>query len=484
MSAKPRIKAQQPAHGTQKSRREYVDRLERALRDYTAEADGDGREGNTHKRDRREKEKKEQQKGRDKGPGRGKVLNVLDKMRGGFGNTEQQEATRERLQQYEKEKRKLQAENENLTQIAEHVQERACINAQRFTEEIASLQAELESAQLARMSGIANLTDLQETSLRIRDDILSLRGVAEQQAAEDIRLMEDAFAKQIRAKVEEVEREKHSRKNKTGEWIGKNKILQQEVDKQMQLTEAKHAAAKKLKETRKLLSVEHAAQLGDKEILIRQSLSLQAHNKRLRERSAELEGIIHALQTTMLPDRSPLSGAAGSALSRGSVEAQQRMQAASGPHGAEGHSDLRPTHTTEERIARYEQALAKFKIIVAAEKKNLEAVRSAHVQALQQRTELEVLLKDALHWGIEEAKKRPHATGDDGLPVLTEEDRRDVIEMLLSNDRVLQLLYGKDTVGDDSKASADAQLPAVNSDIDMTELWEKWKTWTETTATA
>ena len=123
MSNKPRRIGIQP--GTtyaQKTRREYVDRLERALREYTVEAEAEAKDGTAHKMSKHQAQKNVPRP-KDKGPGKGKnVLNVLDKMRGGFGNTEQQAATKKRLQQFEKEKRKLQQENENLSQIAEHVQ--------------------------------------------------------------------------------------------------------------------------------------------------------------------------------------------------------------------------------------------------------------------------------------------------------------------------------------------------------------------------
>ena len=356
------------------------------------------------------------------------------------------------------------------------LQDRVSVNAHRFSDAITGLRSELENAELARMSGITNLANLQEVSLQIRDDIMSLRGVAEQQAAEEIKLMDEAFAKQIKSKVEEVERERNSRKNKTGEWIGKNKVLQQEVDRQLTLTEAKHTAAKKLKETRKLLSVEHSAQLEDKEILIRQSLSLQTHNKKLRERIGELESIIHSLQTTIIPDgtSNTVQGHPGASLSRTTLENQAAKVASnSGNRSGGSHQAC----SNEERFKRYEQTLAKYKVILEAERKNLEAVRSAHVQALQQRTELEVLLKEALNWGILESRK---IAGDPERSYLDEAGRQSVVERLLSNDRVLQHLYGKDAVGEGVKGNTETLPPPASSDVDMSELWDKWKQWTET----
>lgn len=132
--------------------------------------------------------------------------------------------------------------------------------------------------------------------------------------------------------------------------------------------------------------------------------------------------------------------------------------------------------TEHDRFQRYESILQKSTQLLELERRNLKGVRAAHLAALSQRTELEVFLKEAVTWGTNEARKRRPDVEDE--PVLNESDRRNIIERLLSKDRVLELLYGTDTGGEDGNAVKTA-LPSISPELDMNELWEKWKTWTE-----
>lgn len=111
-----------------------------------------------------------------------------------------------------------------------------------------------------------------------------------------------------------------------------------------------------------------------------------------------------------------------------------------------------------EREVRYREALQRLKRMVGAEQKACRALRQQQADMLQQRTELEVLLKQCLddvkaeimrHRLEHERKEGPGLPGP-GQPItsmsvheLSAQDRERVLELLLSQQRVVQLLYAK-----------------------------------------
>ena len=109
--------------------------------------------------------------------------------------------------------------------------------------------------------------------------------------------------------------------------------------------------------------------------------------------------------------------------------------------------------------------------LLETEAQNLRAVRATHAASLKERTELEVFLLQSIlfhrqwkeHKIAEGALARPHGSAADlagntqsAELVFTAEDRRRVVERLLSQDRVIRLLYGGNEEGE-----ADAALPSL-----------------------
>eukprot|EP00928_Gymnodinium_smaydae_P076587 TRINITY_DN5963_c0_g2_i1.p2 TRINITY_DN5963_c0_g2~~TRINITY_DN5963_c0_g2_i1.p2 ORF type:complete len:468 (+),score=133.49 TRINITY_DN5963_c0_g2_i1:111-1406(+) len=111
-----------------------------------------------------------------------------------------------------------------------------------------------------------------------------------------------------------------------------------------------------------------------------------------------------------------------------------------------------------EREVRYREAVLRLKRMVEAERKQNKALRQQQAEILQQRTELEVLLRQCLddvkaeimrHRLEHDRKEGPGLPGP-GQPVssmsvheLTAQDRERVLELLLSQQRVVQLLYSR-----------------------------------------
>merc|ERR1711972_391962 len=116
------------------------------------------------------------------------------------------------------------------------------------------------------------------------------------------------------------------------------------------------------------------------------------------------------------------------------------------------------TNKQYEREVKFREAVTRLKRMVEAERKTVRSLKQQQADMLQQRTEIEVLLRQCLddvkaeimrHRLENERKDSPGAPGP-GVPItamsvheLTTQDRERVLELLLSQQRVVQLLYSK-----------------------------------------
>ncbi|CAJ1384576.1 unnamed protein product [Effrenium voratum] len=117
---------------------------------------------------------------------------------------------------------------------------------------------------------------------------------------------------------------------------------------------------------------------------------------------------------------------------------------------------LQQTHNKQyEREVALREAALKLKRMVDAERRTVVALKQQQAEMMQQRTELEVLLRQCLDdVKAEVLRTRMHEEGKDpvGPPAplssvsiheLSAQDRERVLELLLSQQRVVQLLYQK-----------------------------------------
>ena len=100
---------------------------------------------------------------------------------------------------------------------------------------------------------------------------------------------------------------------------------------------------------------------------------------------------------------------------------------------------------------RYREVVARLKRLLDVERRNLRAVRAAHAKDLQSRTELETLLRACVDDVRKEiaAQRAGGGGGAGGSPAkdkvgvddLAHSERERVLELLLSQERVVALLY-------------------------------------------
>merc|ERR1711865_1236818 len=116
------------------------------------------------------------------------------------------------------------------------------------------------------------------------------------------------------------------------------------------------------------------------------------------------------------------------------------------------------THNKQyEREVKYREALTTLKRMVEVERKTIRSLKQQQADMMQQRTEIEVLLRQCLddvkaeimRHRLDHENQKPGGAGP-GVPItamsvheLTTQDRERVLELLLSQQRVVQLLYSK-----------------------------------------
>jgi len=188
---------------------------------------------------------------------------------------------------------------------------------------------------------------------------------------------------------------------------------------------------------------------------------LTAENQRLQERLRTREDDRQALLRELVLARkeaarlkASIKEGAGAAAEEGAKEEEPERK--SFTQKQIDQARLQSTHNKQyEREVAYREAVAKLKRMVESERQSVRALKAQQVELLQQRTELEVLMRQCLDDVKAElarttAAPLPGADGSPGgspgavqLNQLGAADRERVLELLLSQQRVVQLLYTK-----------------------------------------
>lgn len=115
--------------------------------------------------------------------------------------------------------------------------------------------------------------------------------------------------------------------------------------------------------------------------------------------------------------------------------------------------------TEEEKVKRYERVIEKLKKMLDHERKQLKQGRVQYQREMQSKTELEHILRETVEQVRQDRKNNqkknsqiggakfimqtPAQTDNEDLSDLTQQERERVIELLLSQERVIALLYEK-----------------------------------------
>lgn len=321
------------------------------------------------------------------------------------------------------------------------------------------LEEELDKMKSNRSQAL----DAREQMEQVRDMHESILGniehVQEQTArilAEQERDLLRAFRARLFDVQTELEKEKTRAQDGASQWIERNRQLEKELDwaKEMADRLDRHNQAYIRENAR--LKTQFKTQEDDRAYLIRQLVAAKKDNGRLRQELTRVKNELADMQRQakamdesgggfgLLPSTSR-SGGAPAATASARLAALKKH----------------PPNPVEEN--RYKDMIRRLKRLLEVERKNLRQVRTQYAQELQNRTELEIFLhqciEDVKHdiarrrnqllaggttfppvGGATESSKTPEEIP---LSAFSAADRERVMELLLSQERVISLLYSK-----------------------------------------
>jgi hypothetical protein len=375
-------------------------------------------------------------------------------------------------------------ENETLKGEQKRRMESYMRRETNYQAEIEDLKAELERQSKARPPEDERMLRLRSEHQKVIDRLDSQK-IREQHSLQE---QEKDLLRAFRARLWDVQFELETERSKKDdgalEWIEKTKTLGKELD-------WSRDEALRLDRMNQFLSKENAklktqlrSQEDDREFIVRQMLALKKENSRLKAQSeseGELGGAAsggslgggggggdggHGVaRAASAGVRGTAPGSAGKGLSRpmtAGAAAFRAMEDADGGDGALGGTLAASERVKElmlqqaESEERYREVVARLKRLLDVERRNLRAVRAAHAKDLQSRTELETLLRacvDDVRKEVSAQRSGASSPSKLGAPPagssaravgvedLGPKERERVLELLLSQERVVALLY-------------------------------------------
>lgn len=242
----------------------------------------------------------------------------------------------------------------------------------------------------------------------------------------------------------ELEKEKSKKEDGAGAWIERCRQLESEVEWAKEVADRLERVNQTLMQENNRLKSQFNSQEEDRNFLIKQLVAVKKDNARLRAEYTAIE-----LDNTALQQQ----------VRDGPSHGTSHGQAATG-HSASSTSKSAPAQPKSDSDDRYKEVNNRIRRLLADERRNLQQVRQNYAQELKSRTEMEMLLRQC----VEDVRKeiaRRHiesaqfaSSGDLAklynrqpgmIPIedFTQEDRERALELLLSQERVVTLLYAK-----------------------------------------
>ncbi|CAI2367547.1 unnamed protein product [Moneuplotes crassus] len=250
------------------------------------------------------------------------------------------------------------------------------------------------------------------------------------------------------------------------------------------------------------LRKEYQNQENDRELLLKQLVMLKKENGKIKEEIDYYDKIIEEkkeddgeqIDLDRSPSKSSMSKKKGKNLmnsrkknSKRNITNAESLRQSSGM-GHIGQKTIGenfaasfgpgPQESEEDKIHRYERIIEKLKKNLEFERKNLKGARNQYQSEMNMKTELEEMLKECVQQVQKEIKKRNRDPKTAAINKIqkkgkklnaidniefTDHDRDRVIELLLSQERVLHLLYEK-TFPSDEKQEVQEEEPVIRDE--------------------
>jgi len=317
--------------------------------------------------------------------------------------------------------------------------------------------------------------------------VLDVLGAMQKREQLSLQEQEKDLLRAFRARLWDVQFELESERSKKDdgalEWIEKTKTLGKELDWSRDEALRLDRANQFLTKENERLKTQLRAQEDDREFIVRQMLTLKKENSRLKQApTVPSPGAAGSPANARAQSACVRRGASSSSLDRPSTAGSAGFRGIdevdavtdTGGSGGGGGPSLAASERIKELMLqqaeseeRYREVVARLKRLLDVERRNLRAVRAAHAKDLQSRTELESLLRAcvddvrkelAAQRAVGDGHVKPaigssNATAAAGgsaavaaaaavsVEELGPKERERVLELLLSQERVVSLLY-------------------------------------------
>mmetsp|Transcript_31609 Transcript_31609/g.72651 ORF Transcript_31609/g.72651 Transcript_31609/m.72651 type:complete len:366 (-) Transcript_31609:66-1163(-) len=269
----------------------------------------------------------------------------------------------------------------------------------------------------------------------------------------------------------ELEAERSKKDDGALEWIERTRTLGKELDWSREEALRLDRTNEHLSKENQRLRNASVAQDDDRQFLLRQLVGMKKENASLRESNSSIKiaaqqqqqprNIASAPNLNLTPG-ARFSGSTVELLARPATAAQlfvtqtdtrttpsnqmgalrSGLNSNTGPSGALTPAQLEMrvrelSLTLTENETRSLDLVGKLRKMVEAERRSLRTLRAAHTRELTSRTELELFLRQCI------ADVKAQLADSRTRPDLSQPERQRVMELLLSQDRVVTLLYDK-----------------------------------------
>lgn len=383
-----------------------------------------------------------------------------------------------------------------LEKDLERRQESYIVRERAFKTRIEELESELESQRQSKtgwMKSDSKMTKLKGMQQAIIENVELVQDRTAKVLQEQERDLLRAFRARLFDVQTELEKEKTKKEDGASAWMEKSRQLEAELEWTKEVADRLERVNQTLLQENNRLKSQFKSQEEDRGFLIKQLVAVKKDNAKLRGEFVALEEENTSLRQDVADGR-PMAGsgtgaidatASSSNVQKRSTTARQSMAGGGLPTLGSQHQQVDP-----DMDDRYKEINKRLRRLLAEERKSLQTVRQNYAVELAARTEMELLLRKCVEDVRKEIARRRieanNVAGSDlvklysrnpgAIPVedFTQEDRERAIELLLSQERVVTLLYAKTfPLSKHSQAQANVSSSAVSSNQDGFLIAEK-----------
>jgi len=363
--------------------------------------------------------------------------------------------TTNQIDNYQDEGMNLLAKITQLEKDLERRQESYITRERAYKVRIDELEEELASQRENKIGWMKSDTKIGKLKA-MHSQILNNVELVQDRTARILQEQERDLLRAFRARLFDVQAELEKEKNKKDDgasaWIEKSRQLEAEVEWAKEVADRLERVNQTLLQENNRLKSQFTSQEEDRNFLIKQLVSVKKDNARLRAEYNELEKDNEQLKEQMVLVNEKLANLSISTTSKSTGNA-----GIGGTSGTTGNNAFK-----SESEEKYKELNNRLRRLLAEERKSLQQVRQNYANELKIRTDMEMLLRQSVEDVRKEISRRyvedgqmNNNMGNDlaklyskqpsSIPIddFTQSDRERVLELLLSQERVVSLIYAK-----------------------------------------